>query len=93
MVIATFQDGDDASAAAVVIEGRDSAFLWWIMGKDAANPLIEAALAAAVESALDKPIIAATEGPVSGLWARPIVTETLVVHLGRSATAVQAAAE
>jgi hypothetical protein len=93
MVIATFQDGDDASAAAMVIEGRDSAFLWWIMGKDAANPLIEAALAAAVEEALGKPIIAATEGPVSGLWARPIVTETLVVRLGRSATAVQAAAE
>jgi hypothetical protein len=93
MAIATFKEGDAASAAAMVIEGRNSAYLWWVMGRDAANPLVEAALAAAAESALGKPVIAASERPLSGLWARPIVTETLVVRLGQSAAARQAAAE
>ncbi len=84
MVIVTIDDGM-LSASAMVIEGRDSGFLWWIMGKDASNPLVESLLGAAAERMIGKPMVAASVEPLSGLWSSPIFTQTLLVHLGRSA--------
>jgi hypothetical protein len=74
-------DQPDSKASAIVIEGRKSAFLWWIMGPDARNPMIEASLSSAVEAALGKRIIAATTTPVSGLWAEPISTRSFSVNV------------
>jgi hypothetical protein len=74
-------DQPDAKASAIVIHGRKSAFLWWIMGPDARNPMIEASLSSAVEIAIGKRIIAATATPVSGLWAEPISTKSFSVNV------------
>jgi hypothetical protein len=74
-------DQPNAKASAIVIEGRKSAFLWWIMGTDARNPMIEASLSSAVEVVLGKRIIAATATPVSGLWAEPISTRSFSVNV------------
>jgi hypothetical protein len=71
----------DAKATAIIIEGETSAFLWWIMGPDASNPIIEASLSSAVEKALGKRIIAATASPVSGLWAEQISTRSFSVNM------------
>jgi hypothetical protein len=71
----------DAQASAIIIESKSSAFLWWIMGPDSSNPMIEACLSSAVERALGKRIVAATASPVSGLWAEPISTRSFSVNV------------
>jgi hypothetical protein len=74
-------DEPDAKASAIVIEGDETAFLWWIMGPQAGNPMIEASLSAAIETALGKKIIAATSAPMAGVWAEPLKTLTITAQL------------
>jgi hypothetical protein len=72
-----------AKAGAIVLEGKDKCYLWWIMGEHSTDPMIEATLAAAAERATGKPIVAATQRPMAGLWAEPLFTESLSISLRR----------
>jgi hypothetical protein len=68
-------------AGAVVIIGREQGFLWWLAGPDENNPMVEAALSAAAEKHLGKPVVAACQKQLAGLWAQPIQTEDWLMPL------------
>ncbi|MGL4635187.1 MAG: hypothetical protein ACRCWF_04335 [Beijerinckiaceae bacterium] len=79
--IVAMLDTDAKRAGAVVLNGRDKGYLWWVAGTDEGNPVIEASLAAAAEKALNKPVAAACQARLAGLWAEPIRTEDWLMAL------------
>jgi hypothetical protein len=80
-------------AGAIVIKGREKAFLWWTLGPSAAEPATEALIAGAVERKLGMPLVAATRRPLSGLGIEPLVTESLHIGLSSRISASQTEAE
>jgi hypothetical protein len=76
-------DEPQAKGGAIVLEGRDKCYLWWLMGEHSADPMVEATLAAAVERAIGKTIVAATQRPMAGLWTEALLTESLSIALRR----------
>jgi hypothetical protein len=86
-------DTSAVQAGAVVLKGREKAFLWWMMGPSAAEPAIEAAIAGAVERKLGMPLVAASRRPLSGLGTEPLVTESIQVGLSGRAYSYQAVSE
>ncbi len=74
-------DTSAVQAGAIVLKGREKAFLWWILGPSAAEPAIEAAIAGAVERKLGMPLVAASRRPLSGLGTEPLLTESLQIGL------------
>jgi hypothetical protein len=80
-------------AGAIVLKGREKAFLWWMVGPSAADPMTEAAIAGAVERKLSMPLVAASQRPLSGLGTEPLVTESLQIGLSSRAFAGQTEAE
>jgi hypothetical protein len=80
-------------AGAIVLKGREKAFLWWMIGPSAADPMTEAAIAGAVERKLGMPLVAASRRPLSGLGTEPLMTESLQIGLYGRAFAGQAEAE
>ena len=82
-VTIVFIDEPQAKAGAIVLEGREKCYLWWIVGEHNADPMIEARLAAAAENATGKTIVAATQRPLAGLWTEPLFTESVSIALKR----------
>jgi hypothetical protein len=74
-------DTSAVQAGAIVLKGREKAFLWWMLGPSAAEPAIEAAIAGAVERKLGMSLIASSRRPLSGLGTEPLVTESLQIEL------------
>jgi Acetyltransferase (GNAT) domain len=89
VVIALLDKGRD-KAGAIVIQGRDRAYLWWLMGPSVTDPSVEMALAAAVGRALGRPVAAATARPLTGMWTEPLVTESLSIGLSANVSALAA---
>jgi hypothetical protein len=81
-IIMAVIDTPMSQAGAIVLKGREKAFLWWMMGPSAADPMTEAAIAGAVERKLGMPLVAASQRQLSGLGTEPLVTESL--HIGLS---------
>jgi hypothetical protein len=77
-------------AGAVVIVGRELGFLWWLAGPDEDSPVVEAALSAAAEKYLGKPVVAACQKQLAGLWAQPIRTEDWLMPLEASSATTRA---
>ncbi len=77
-------------AGAMVIAGRDQGFLWWLAGPDENNPMVEASLSAAAEKHLGKPVFAACQNQLAGLWAQPIRTEDWLMPLEADRKAMRA---
>jgi hypothetical protein len=86
-------DTPSVQAGAIVLKGREKAFLWWMMGPSAADPMTEAAIAGSVERRLGMPLVAASRRPLSGLGTEPLVTESLHIGLPGRVYAGQAVAE
>ena len=83
-------DRADAKAGAIILEGRDKAYLWWTMGPSACDPRIEAALAGAAQRQIGKVLVAAALRPLTGLGTETLVTQSLSIKLaafGQAATA------
>jgi hypothetical protein len=76
-------DQPQTKAGAIVLEGRDKCYLWWLMGEHNTDPVVEATLAAATERAIGKTIVAATQRPMAGLWTEALMTESLSIALKR----------
>jgi hypothetical protein len=87
LVVAQYDKGDRA-AVAIFIEGRDQTFLWNFIGPTETDPMIEAALAAATGLVIGKPVVAATQRPVTGFWTLPLATASLQVNLSASPMAI-----
>ncbi len=74
-------DTGPVKAGALILRSRDRAFLWWLAGPSATDPMVEAAIARKAEQQLGLPLVAATQSPLSGLGLEPLVTESLVIGL------------
>jgi hypothetical protein len=74
-------DTPAVQAGAIILKGREKAFLWWMMGPSAADPMTDAAIAGAVERKLGIPLVAAARSPLSGLGTEPLMTESLQIGL------------
>jgi hypothetical protein len=86
-------DTPSIQAGAIVLKGREKAFLWWMMGPSAADPMTEAMIAGALERKLGMPLVAASRRPMSGLGTEPLETESLHIRLSGRAFSAQNGAE
>jgi hypothetical protein len=81
-------DTDRVKAGGIIMHSQERAFLWWLAGPSAADPMVEAAIAAAAERQLGVPLVAATQRPLSGLGMEALITQTLEIGFsGRTAVA------
>jgi hypothetical protein len=71
----------DARAGALVLVGRERAYLWRLFGPDADDPAIEAALAVAASKTLGLPLVAASTRRLAGAGTEPMPTESLSIGL------------
>ncbi len=74
-------DSDAVKAGGLIIRNSDRAFLWWLAGPSATDPMVEAAIARKAEQQLGLPLLAATQSTLSGLGLEPLITESLVITL------------
>jgi len=72
---------EEAQTGALILAGRDKAYLWRLFGARSGDPAVEAALAVAAERRLGLPIAAASTAKLCGAGTDAIPTETLTIGL------------